>query len=59
MQALSQAVNRAIAQPDVHQSMFSQGAQPVSVSRAEFMQFIAAQRQRWRTKIAATGIQRQ
>jgi len=59
IQTLSQTVNRAITQPEVRQSMLSQGAQPVSVSRTEFMQFITTQRQRWRTKIATTGIQRQ
>jgi len=59
MQTLSDAVNRAITEPDIRQRMLAQGAQPISVSRTEFMQFIAAQRQRWRTKIAATGIQRQ
>lgn len=58
LQKLAQATNQAIAQPDVQQRMLDQGAEPTPITRAEYVQFLNAERSRWKQQIQATGVRR-
>lgn len=58
LQKLAQATNQAITQPDVQKRMLDQGAEPTPITRAEYVQFLAAERTRWKQQIQATGVRR-
>jgi tripartite-type tricarboxylate transporter receptor subunit TctC len=58
LQKLAHATNKAITQPEVQKRMLEQGAEPTPITRAEYVQFLDAERTRWKQQIQATGVRR-
>ncbi len=55
---LALATERAIREPEVRKRMLDQGAEPTPVSRMQYLQFLDAERNRWKKQITETGIRR-